>query len=179
MRKVAAIAAAALALTFWPIIGSAADLSKPATIEQIMALPNAKAATCHVEASATGVVLRDDREAQFGAGVGCDVILANLLLGGGIRGDFADWRNTASIFAKVGLVVNSGAHLYAVGEWKVPELKIKEAGQLAVGAGAELKLEFINKNFWLFGETTITATKFGALATKDDWTNRVGVRFGF
>lgn len=157
----------------------AADKGVPATLDQILAMPDRKASTCHVEVSAAGVALRNDREAQFGAGVGCDAILANLLIGGGFRGDFADWRNTASIYAKIGLAINNGARVYGLAEWKVPELKIKEAGQLAVGAGAELKLEFINKNFWLFGESTVAATKFGALATKDDWTNRIGVRLGF
>jgi len=176
MRKVAAIAAAALALA---LPAQAADLSKPATLDQILALPDRKASTCHIEASASGVFLRDDREAQFGAGVGCDVILANLLIGGGFRADFADWRNTGSIYAKLGLAINSGANLYGIAEWKVPEWKVKDAGQLAVGAGAELKLEFINPNFWLFTEGTVAATKFGPLATKDDITSRAGFRMKF
>lgn len=155
----------------------AADKGAPATIEQIIAARD-RPATCHVEASASGTFLRDNREAQFGAGLGCDVILANLLLGGGFRADFADWRNTGSVFVKLGISINNGAHLYGIGEWKVPEWKVKDAGQLAVGAGAELKLDIINPNLWGFAEGTYAATKWGT-ATKDDLNTRIGIRYKF
>lgn len=168
---------AAIAVIFAAVPAFAADKGAPATFEQIIAAKD-RPATCHVEASAAGTFLRDNREAQFGAGMGCDVILANLLIGGGLRADFADWRNTGSIFAKLGVSINNGAHLYGLLEWKVPEWKVKDAGQLAVGAGAELKLDIINPNLWGFAEASYAATKWGT-ATKDDVNTRLGLRYKF
>ncbi len=175
MRK-SVIAAAAIVLA---IPAQAADKGKPATLDQIMAMPNKQASTCHIEASATGVFLRDDREAQFGAGAGCDAILANLLIGAGFRADFADWRNTGSIFAKIGLVINSGANIYGWAEYKVKDLKLKDSGQAIIGLGTELKLEFVHQNFWIFTEAGAAASKFGGAFPRDELTARTGFRIKF
>ncbi len=181
MRKVLYSIAAFLfagLCTTW--VAKAADKGAPATLEQIMALKDPSKSTCYLEASVAGTALKSaPREAQGGIGGGCDAVLANLLIGGGIRADWADWRNAGSIFAKMGVMLNSGAAIYGIAEWKVPEWKIKDAGQLALGAGAELKLELINPNFWIFGEGTVAASKFGPLATKDDVTARIGARYKF
>lgn len=176
MRKLP-ILAAFLALAS-PAV--AADKGKPpATLDDLLKDRAPNYTTCFVETSATGVFLRDNREAQFGAGVGCDARLYNLLIGGGVRADFSDWRNTGSIFARVGMFINNGAVVYGLAEWKVPEWKVKDAGQLAIGAGAELKLEILAPGLWAFAEGTADATKFGPAATKDDVTARVGVRYKF
>ena len=63
-----------------------------------------------------------------------------------------------------------GAFLLDIGE---------RGGQLALGAGTEIKLELINPNLWIFTEGTIAATKFGPTATKDDIAARTGLRFKF
>lgn len=177
MRKL--LIAAVLALS---VPAHAADKNgPPATLDQILALESLKRPmTCNVELSAAGTFLKaGPREASGGFGGGCDVIAANLLIGAGLRADFADWRNSGSLFAKIGLVLNSGAHLYGLAEWKVPEWKVKDAGQLHLGAGGELKLEIVNPNLWIFTEGTIAATKFGPLATKDDIVVRTGARYRF
>lgn len=176
MRYLAAIAATLLAV---PAL--AADLGKPkdATLEQIMALPDPSKATCYVETSVAGTFLRDTREAQAGVGGGCDARLYNLIIGGGLRADLADWQNTASIFAKLGMVLNAGVHLYGTAEWKVPEFKLDKAGQLMLGAGTEVKLEIINPGLWLFTEAAVTAAKFGSAASKDDVAVRSGLRLRF
>lgn len=175
MRKVAAIAAAALALA---LPAQAADKGKPATLEQLISAPGNPLAGCYVETSIAGTFLRSDREAQAGIGGGCDAILANLVIGGGIRADMADWRNTGSIFAKLGIKINNGATIYGLAEWKVPEWKVKDAGQLALGAGSELQLQLINPNLSIYAEGTFAATKFGT-ATKDDIATRLGLRYRF
>lgn len=175
MRYIPAVAAALLASG-----ALAADKGAPhATLDQMLLAPSQNRATCFVETSAAGVFLRDNREAQGGAGVGCDAKLYQLLIGGGVRADFSDWRNTGSIFARLGVYLNNGAVAYGIAEWKVPEWKVKDAGQLAIGAGAELKLDIINPGLWAFVEGTADATKFGAPATKDDVTTRLGLRLKF
>lgn len=181
MRKLLLVAAAAVAFAAPCHRASAADKGgKAATLDDLLkdrASPNSTA--CFVETSVTGVFLRSDRQAQGGAGVGCDAKLYNLLIGGGVRADFSDWRDSGSLFAKVGMYVNSGVALYGLAEWKVPAWKIRDAGQLALGAGTEIKLELINPNLWIFTEGTIAATKFGPTATKDDIAARTGLRFKF
>ena len=157
----------------------AADKGAPATLEQILAMPDRKAATCHVQASAAGTFLRDNREAQFGAGLGCDVILANMILGSGVRAEFADFRNTSSVFAKMGLVVNSGANLYLLASWNVKDLRARQAGQGRFGAGAEMKMEFINPGLWIFAEGEAPFTKFGPGFEKDELNIRTGIRLKF
>lgn len=177
MRK-AAVFAAILALAGQ---AHAADLGKPKdlTPEQIMALPDPSKATCYVETSIAGTFLRDTREAQAGVGGGCDARLYNLIIGGGARADLSDWQNSASIFAKIGLVLNDGVNLLGTAEWKVPEFKLDRAGQLMLGAEAEVKLAIWNPNLWGFFGGQVAATKFGSLATKDDVVVRTGLRLKF
>lgn len=173
MRKLSLIAAVlALALP-----AHAADKGQPATFEDIIALRD-RPVSCYVETSVAGTFLRDTREAQAGIGGGCDVKAANLILGAGIRADFADWRNAGSLFAKLGVALNAGAIVYGLAEWKMPDWKPQDAGQLAIGAGGEVKLELLSPSLWLFSEGTFSATKWGQ-ATKDDVTGRVGLRFKF
>lgn len=157
----------------------AADKGAPATPAQIQALPSPQATTCYVETSAAGTFLRDTREAQAGIGGGCDAKLANLILGGGTRADLADWRNTGSVFAKLGVALNAGVTLYGLAEWKVPEWKIKDAGQLMLGGGTEVKLELVNPNLWLFAEGSFAAAKFGSAIAKDELSTRLGLRLKF
>lgn len=177
MRKAlvfAAILAAAL-----PV--QAADKgAPPATVEDIIALRNTSLARCYVETSVAGTFLRAEREASAGIGGGCDATLANLVIGAGVRGDWKDGAGTAagSIFAKLGVAINNGATVYGLAEWKIPEWKIKDAGQLAIGAGAEISLNVINPNLSIFSEATYAATKWGT-ASKDDANVRAGLRYKF
>lgn len=174
MRYASAIAAILVAL---PV--QAADLGKPATLADIQSLPPPSLARCYAETSVTGTFLRTDRVASYGIGGGCDATLANLVIGGGLRGDWTDGAGIAvgSVFAKLGIAINNGATLYGLAEWKVPDWKIKDAGQLALGAGGELSLSIINPNLSLFAEGTVGAAKFGATATKDDVNTRLGLRY--
>lgn len=173
MRYLAAIAAI---LTAFPAL--AADKgAPPATLDQLLAMePFKRPVACYVEASATGVSLRDNREAQGGIGGGCDVTLAKLVLGAGIRADFADWRNQGSVFMKFGVAVNGSTTAYFIGEWKVPEWKIDKAGQMMIGGGADTRLSIINDRLRVFGELTTEASKFGALADKHEWAGRIGFK---
>lgn len=175
MRYASSIAAIFVAL---PV--HAADLGKPATLEDIIALrAKDQSATCYVESSVSGTFLRNDRQAQAGFGGGCDIKLANLLIGGGLRADFADWRDNGSVFVKIGMVINSGADIYGTAGYKIAGWKLKDAGQLMLGAGAELKLEIVNPNLWVFGEAAIAATKFGAAVEKDEIETKIGLRYKF
>lgn len=156
----------------------AADKGKPATLAEIMAIPDRSAVTCYVETSVAGTFLKDTREAQAGVGGGCDTKIANVILGAGIRADWADFRDSGSLFAKLGLALNGGAIVYGLAEWKVPGWQPDKAGQLHVGAGTELKLELLNPNLWLFGEATYAANSWGQ-TTADDVTGRLGFRWKF
>lgn len=176
MRKMIALAALALALSGCK--ASAADKGEM-TLDQFLNTPAKKLGGCFVESSVVGTFLRADREAQGGIGGGCDAVLANLILGAGIRADWADWRNAGSIFAKLGVKINNGVDVYGLAEWKIPEWKVRDAGQLAIGAGTEIKLDIINPALSMFGEGTVAATKFGTAATKDDVTARFGLRYRF
>jgi len=175
MRKALAIAVILAAL---PV--QAADKGSPATLEDIIALRNPSLGRCYVETSVAGTFLRADREAGIGIGGGCDMTLANLVIGSGIRGDWKDGAGNAvgSIFAKLGVMINNGATIYGLAEWKVPEWKVKDAGQLALGGGAELSLAIINPKLSIFSEATYAATKWGT-ATKDDANVRMGLRYKF
>jgi len=171
-------AALAVILASTPALG--ADKGAPATFQDIIALKAASPARCYVETSVAGTFLRADRQSNLGIGGGCDLTLANMVIGGGLRGDWKDGAGTAagSIFAKLGISINNGAVVYGLAEWKVPEWKIKDAGQLGLGAGAELSLSIINPNLSVFSEGTWAASKFGT-ATKDDVNARVGLRYKF
>jgi hypothetical protein len=175
MRKVSLIAAALVALA---LPAYAADKGPPASLDQIMSLPDRKAVSCYLETSVAGIFLRTDREASAGIGGGCDAHVANLIIGAGIRADFADWRDAGSIYARLGLALNAGAIIYGVAEWRMPDWRPQDIGQLAIGGGVELKLEPINPNLWLFSEGTYAAETWGK-APADDITGRIGLRFKF
>lgn len=176
MRYLPAIAAILLSTS-----ALAADKGVPATLDEIIALKTANPTRCYVETSLAGTFLRADRIASYGIGGGCDVTLANLVMGGGMRGDWTDGAGNAagSIFAKLGVALNSATVVYGLAEWKVPDWKVKDAGQLALGGGAELGLSIINPALSLFAEGTVVATKFGSTATKDDVNTRLGLRYRF
>jgi hypothetical protein len=166
------------ALAFAPV-AHAADKGKPATLADIMALPERPASvSCYVETSVAGTFLRDDRQASAGIGGGCDTRIAALILGGGIRADFSDFRDAGSIFARIGLPLNSGATVYGLAEWKMPGWSPKDTGQLAIGGGGEVKLDLLSPNMWLFSEATYAASKWGQ-TTADDVTGRLGLRWKF
>lgn len=168
-----------IAVAFLATSAHAADKGQPATFEQIMSLPERKAVTCYVETSVAGTFLRDDRQASAGIGGGCDAKLANLLIGGGVRADFAEWRNAGAIFAKLGVYLNNGVAAYGWAQWNVPKWKIKDAGQLMLGGGVEVKLDIINPNLSAFGETGVVASKYGSGVGKDDLQSRLGLRLKF
>lgn len=176
MRKLPLITAAFLAFLALP--ANAADKGTPATLDQIMALPDRKAVICYIETSVAGTFLRTDREASAGIGGGCDAHVANLIIGAGIRADFSDWRDAGSIYARLGVALNAGAIIYGVAEWRVPDWNPRDAGELAIGGGVELKLEPINPNLWLFSEGTYAAETWGKAAA-DDVTGRLGFRWKF
>lgn len=178
MRKALVFTAILLALS--GCRSEAADKGAPATFEEVLALKTASPARCYVETSVVGTFLRADRQASAGIGGVCDVTLANMVIGGGIRGDWRDGAGVAagSVFAKLGLSINNGAVIYGLAEWKIPEWKIKDAGQLAIGGGAELSLSIINPNLSIFSEATYAATKWGT-ATRDDANVRAGLRYKF
>ena len=51
----------------------AADKGKPAaSLDDLLKAPSPNSTACYVETSVTGVFLRSDRQAQGGAGLGCD-----------------------------------------------------------------------------------------------------------
>lgn len=175
MRKLLIIAAAALLAA--PAI--AADKSKVATLDDLIEKRSPNHTACYVETSVTGVFLRSTREAQAGGGAGCEAKLYNLLIAGGMRADASDWRNTASINARIGLFLNNGANAYVWASWNVPEFKVKQAGEAMVGAGAELKLDIINPHLRAFIESGVAASKFGTEGQKDAIETRLGFRYAF
>jgi hypothetical protein len=157
----------------------AADKGKVATLDDLIEKRSPTHTACYVETSVTGVFLRSTREAQAGGGLGCEAKLYNLLIAGGMRADASDWRNTASINARVGVYLNNGANAYVWASWNVPDFKIKQAGEAMVGAGAELKLDIINPQLRAFLESGVAASKFGTEGQKDAIENRFGFRFAF
>lgn len=133
--------------------------------------------SCYAETSVAGTFLRaGDREAAIGIGGGCDIPLGDLTLGAGLRADLGDTK-AGAFFAKLGYALNAHLTLYGLAAWHVPEFKIKDAGQLHLGAGAETSIQAV-KGLSLFGEATIAADKTGA-AARDDVIVRTGLRFRF
>ena len=177
MRKVAAIAAAALALTFWPIIGSAADLNKPATLDQIIALPAPGSAMsgCFGEVSAAGTFLAaGPREATGGVGVGCTVKNGLFFFGGGLSANFGDFT-AGSGSLRAGLFINPNLAIYPVARWEIPDFKAARTGTLAIGGGVETTL--FRKEMSGFIEADIGVNKWGSKALEDSIAIRTGIRW--
>ncbi len=168
------------------LIGSqthAADLGKPAapaTFEQILAMRDKQPLTgCYAETSVAGTYLRaGDRNAQGGIGGGCDIIVSGITMGTGIRADWGD-VTTGSVFAKLGIAVNANLALYGIAELRSLDWKIKDSGQLQLGAGVETSLSIISPSLSAFLEGTTSVSKFGPTATKDDVLIRLGARVRF
>lgn len=132
---------------------------------------------CYVETSVAGTFLRaGDREATGSIGGGCDFAVNDMVLGAGIRGDFGDIQSGAA-FVKLGYALNPHLTAYGLAAWVVPEWKIKDAGALHLGAGAETSVQAI-KGLSLFAEASAAAAKTGT-ATRDDVLIRGGLRFRF
>ena len=178
MRTFLIVAAAVVASFPACDVAMGADLAKPATPKQIAELPLPSMQGCYVEASAAGTFLRaGNRDAIGGIGGGCDAILSGILLGGGLRADFGD-ATAGSVFAKLGVMVNSSLALYGLAEWKVPDWKIKDAGQASIGAGLETRIQWVD-GLSLFAEGTTSVSKSGPNTTTDDVQVRLGARRRF
>lgn len=177
MRK--AIVAAFLALAA-PAL--AADKGKPEAKLDHLLKGTTQLGSCSLEVSGSGVIIRNDRQGQYGAGVGCDTRLYNLLIGGGIRADFSDWRDVGSVYMRMGVYLNNGAAVYGIGTYKMPKWDPKAAGQFGIGLGTEIKLDIVNPNASMFIEGTMDASKYGTASFKDEAVIRAGVNykmFGF
>lgn len=155
----------------------AADKGKPEAKLDHLLKDTTPLGSCALEVSGSGVIIRNDREAQYGAGIGCDAKLFNLLVGGGIRGDFSDWRDVGSVHMRMGVYLNNGATVYGIGTFKIPEWNPKNAGQFGIGLGTEIKLDIINPNASMFIEGTIDASKYGSAAFKDEAVIRFGGKY--
>lgn len=176
MRKVV-IAAAALALA---TVAHAADKGgPPATLEEIIALRQSPLSGCYAETSVAGLFLaQGDRKAAGSIGLGCDARLDRVVIGGGFRADMGDSTATAgSAYLKLGLALNPHLHLYGLGAWVVPDWKIRDVGQLHLGAGVETSVLWNGVSAFVEGTTAVS--KFGAAASRDDIVMRLGARYRF
>lgn len=174
MRKVSLIAAAALALA---LPAKAADKGAPATLDQILVMPNAGTALqgCYGEVSAAGAFLAaGPREATGGVGAGCTIKHGLMMSGLGFRADWGDFT-AGSMYARGGVLINPNLAIYSTLVWKVPDWKAARTGTLAVGGGLETTL--FRPELSGFVEADVGVKKWGAAATKDDITVRTGIRW--
>lgn len=160
------------------LVATAAAFLALAATSHIARAQDATLKGCWVETSVAGTFLRTGpREATGSIGGGCDLTLDKLVVGAGIRADFGDDIKAGALFGKLGLAINPSTHVYALVSWNVPDWKVKDAGQLHLGLGAET--QFMLKGFSLFSEATTAVSKFGPAATRDDIQVRVGARYRF
>lgn len=161
-------------MRYIPLIAALALIATPAQAQDLQALKG-----CYAETSVAGTFLASGpREATGGIGGGCDVALGKATLGAGIRADWLD-LTSGSLFGKLGIAINPHASVYALAVWSVPDWKLTKAGQLQLGAGAELSLASLVPNTSAFVEATSAVSKFGPLATRDDVIVRLGLRYRF
>lgn len=161
MRKVAVVAAALA-------------LADPAQAQDLATLKG-----CYAETSLAGTFLAaGPREATGAIGGGCDMTMANVTVGGGIRATWGDFT-AGSVFGKLGVLLNPFASVYALGVWSVPDWKIAKVGQLSLGAGTEISIHSLVPHMSLFAEGTIGVSKFGPATSRDDIETRIGVRYRF
>lgn len=175
MRKIALIAAAFLALA---TPATAADKGgPPATLEQLINMKPKALSGCFVEAGLAGTFLAaGDRAATGVIGMGCDAKLNVGIIGAGFRGHFGD-NDVAggSVYGKLGFALNPNVGLYGLIEWRVKDWRIKDVGQLHLGAGLETTL-FVD-GLSGFIEATTGVSKFGPGVAKDDIGTLVGLRW--
>ena len=135
MRILTALAAAAVAFAAFvagaamiALPANAADKGSPppATLDQIISGSNLKG--CYIESSIAGTYLRSDRAAIAGIGGGCDAVLANMVIGAGIRANWGDLANTQQRLARVGQAGNGALNAVLAGQ----------AGQNAANATADM-----------------------------------------
>jgi hypothetical protein len=180
MRKLTAIAITAALATgaagcFAKAI--AADLGKPATVEQIAKMPPPSPFQgCFVEASVAGTFLAaGDRVGAGAVGMGCLAkIPGTIIIGGGIRQEIGNSVNSGEIFGRFGFKLNDHVDLYVPLIWKAPNWSVANTGSLNVGLGVETNA--FSDNITLFAEGATAVAQIGS-ATKDDITTRVGIRF--
>ena len=174
MRKFAVAAAALLALT----PAHAADKGEPpATLEQLIAMPPPSLGGCYVETSAAGTFLAaGNRMAAGGIGFGCDTRLGLAVVGGGLRGDFADAGTAGTIYGKLGLALNPHFHAYGLLAWTAPDWKVRNVGQLHLGAGVETSVLFNGLSGFIEGTTAVS--KAGT-SDRNDVVIRLGLRYRF
>ena len=179
MRKVSLIAATAvLALSWSAIITHAADKGgPPATFEEILAVRQPALSGCFVETSATGTFLAaGNRKAAGGVGFGCDTRLGLAVIGGGFRGDFAEAATAGTAYGKLGLALNPHLHAYGLLAWLAPDWKLKNVGQLHVGAGVETSVLFNGLSGFAEGSTSIAKA---GISERNDVLIRLGLRYRF
>lgn len=177
MRKT--IALAALALFFNGVVNNsarAADLGKPATLDEIIALPAAGTALsgCFGEASAAGAFLAEGaRQATGSIGAGCTVKAGPFIYGGGIRANWGDFTSGDG-WIRAGVLINPNLALYIPLVWSMPDWKAARTGSLSSGLGLETTIG--RSDMSTFIEGTYAASKWGREATRDDFAIRGGFR---
>jgi hypothetical protein len=160
------------------ILAKAADKGEPpATFEQILAARQPALSGCFVETSATGTFLAaGNRTAAGGLGFGCDARLGLAVIGGGFRGDFAEAATSGTGYAKLGLAINPHLHAYGLLAWVAPDWKLKNVGQLHLGAGLETSVLFNGLSGFAEGSTAVS--KVGT-SDRNDVLIRLGLRYRF
>lgn len=173
-----AIATIVLASCWGIILTKAADNGgPPATLEQILAMPPPSLGGCFVETSATGTFLAvGNRMAAGGFGFGCDTRQGLAVVGAGFRGDFMAGGTAGSAYGKIGLALNPHLHAYGLLAWVAPDWKLRNVGQLHVGAGVETSVLFNGLSG--FAEGTTAVSSIGA-SEKNDVLIRLGLRYRF
>ncbi|MGE0629773.1 MAG: hypothetical protein AB7O43_18365 [Hyphomicrobiaceae bacterium] len=172
------LATAAFLFLFGIIMQAApADLEKPATLDQIIAMAPSPAGlnACYIEASAAGNFLTvGERKATGGVGAGCDWPLMKAISAGlGLRANFGEIQS-GSAQLRVGLDVNPSLKLYPFLEWNWSDWQAWDVGQLYVGGGAETSLGTSPVSVFVEGSTAVS--KAGPGVTRDDVVIRLGGR---
>ena len=130
---------------------------------------------CYGEAAAAGQFLKaGDRQSAGVVGLGCDVSLDRIIVGGGLRARFGD-ADAGSLYARLGLAVNANLTVYGITELKSIDWKFKDTRQLQLGLGAETTA--FSDQISVFVEGTTSVAKFGPLASRDDVEMMIGLRW--
>lgn len=158
----------------------AADLDKPATLDEIIAMVPSPAGlnNCFIEASAAGNFLTvGERKATGAVGAGCDWPLMKAISAGlGLRANFGEMQSGSAQF-RLGLDVNPGLKIYPFLSWDWSNWQAWDVGQLYVGGGAETSLGTSNMSVFVEGSTAVS--KAGTEVTRDDVVIRGGLRYRF
>lgn len=130
---------------------------------------------CYLEAGASGQFLAaGERQSVGSVGLGCDVNLDKIIVGGGVRARFGD-ADAGSLYGRLGLAINANLMVYAIADLKSNDWKVKDNRQLQLGFGAETTA--FSEQVSVFVEGTTAVAKFGPLAAKDDIEFMIGLRW--